>query len=56
MGPRAVEARSGVPHLEAAAAALLLEATVWLSEPAGGGLLPSVLDAEGVAWRIVAVA
>jgi hypothetical protein len=48
------------PHLnllnvEATAAALVLSAEVWLSERAAEGLLPGVLDTEGVPWRPVAV-
>jgi hypothetical protein len=41
--------------LEAAAAARVLEATVWLSEQAARGVLPSVLDAEQLRWEAVAV-
>lgn len=42
-----------VLNLEAVAAAQALDATVWLSEPAAAGVLPAVLDAEGVPWRAV---
>ena len=42
-------------NLEAAAAAIVVGAEVWLSPPATGGLLPSVLDAAGIAWRSVEV-
>ncbi|MCU1485337.1 MAG: hypothetical protein JWN67_2083 [Actinomycetia bacterium] len=41
-------------NLEAVAAAMVLDATVWLSAPATG-LLPPVLDVEGCRWRSVAV-
>lgn len=40
-------------NVEAAASAVVLEAEVWLSPPAVGGVLPQVLDAEGVLWRSV---
>jgi len=40
-------------NLEAVAAARLLSATVWLSAPAAAGVLPAVLDAEGVRWQSV---
>jgi hypothetical protein len=40
-----------VLNLEAVAAAQALDGTVWLSEPAAAGVLPAVLDAEGVPWR-----
>lgn len=42
-------------NLEAVAAALVLRAQVWLSEPAAAGVLPAVLDAEGVRWSGVAL-
>lgn len=42
-------------NLEAAAAASLLGAVVWLSPPAAEGILPGVLDREGLHWRTVAV-
>jgi hypothetical protein len=45
-----------VPNLEAAAAARTLGATVWLSERATAGVLPSVLDADRIAWRTVELA
>jgi hypothetical protein len=38
-------------NLEAAAAALVLGAEVWLSEEASKGVLPAVLDAEGTSWK-----
>jgi hypothetical protein len=42
-----------VLNLEAVAAAQALDGTVWLSAPAAAGVLPAVLDAEGVPWRAV---
>ena len=42
-------------NLEAAASALVIEATVWLSEQGARGVLPSVLDAEGIAWKSIAL-
>ncbi len=38
-------------NLEAVAAARHLDAVVWLSVPAASGVLPAVLDAEGVRWQ-----
>lgn len=45
--------RLNLLNLEATATGLLLEATVLLSVEAQRGVLPDVLDAEGVAWRVV---
>jgi hypothetical protein len=42
-------------NLEAVAAARGLHAEVWLSPPAASGVLPGVLDAEGLTWRTVIV-
>ena len=42
-------------NLEAAAAASVLDAEVWLSAPATGAVLPGVLDAEDVRWTTVDV-
>jgi hypothetical protein len=42
-------------NLEAAAAARLLDATLWLSPPAASGVLPAVLDAERLRWRAVSL-
>jgi hypothetical protein len=42
-------------NLEAAAAALVLGAEVWLSVAASTGVLPSVLEAEGLRWRTVVI-
>lgn len=38
-------------NLEAAASASVLRAAVWLSEQGSTGVLPAVLDAEGVRWK-----
>lgn len=40
-------------NLEAAAVAGPLQATVWLSAPAASGVLPRVLEAEGLRWNVV---
>jgi hypothetical protein len=48
--------RLNLLNLEAVAVALLLSGTVWLSEEATKGILPPVLDAEGVSWRTIAIA
>lgn len=45
--------RLNVLNLEAAAAARTLDGTVWLSEEGAVGILPAVLDAEGLGWTIV---
>ncbi len=47
--------RLNLLNLEAAAAARSLGATVWLSPEGAAGILPSVLDAEGLRWVAVAV-
>ena len=39
-------------NLEAVASALVLKATVVLSVKGAAGVLPSVLDSEGVPWRV----
>ena len=44
-----------IMNLEAIAAARLLEARVLLSSRASEGILPQVLDAEGLAWKVVKV-
>jgi hypothetical protein len=41
--------------LEATATARVLGATVWLSEPSAAGVLPAVLDAERVPWKVVSI-
>jgi hypothetical protein len=40
-------------NLEAAAAVIILAARVLLSPRAAEGILPGVLDAEGIAWRVL---
>jgi hypothetical protein len=47
--------RLNLLNLEAAAAARVLDATVWLSERAAPGMLAPVLDAERIRWRVVEV-
>jgi hypothetical protein len=53
-----VDVASRHPHLnllnlEAVAAARVLEATMWLSPAATGGILPEVLDMERIPWETV---
>ena len=45
--------RLNLLNLEAAAAARVFDATVWLSEEGADGILPSILDAEGLRWQVV---
>lgn len=45
--------RLNLLNLEAAAAGLLLEATMILSTEASRGVLPGILDAENVKWRVI---
>ncbi len=40
-------------NLEDVAAATVLSAHVWLSPKGAAGMLPTVLDAEGVGWQTV---
>ena len=40
-------------NLEAAAAGVTLVAEVWLSPAASAGVLPGVLDSEGIRWRTI---
>lgn len=47
--------RLNLLNLEATAAAQLLGATIWLSEPSAAGLLPSALDTEGIPWAVITV-
>jgi hypothetical protein len=47
--------RLNLLNLEAVAVALLLGATIWLSEPGAEGILPAVLDNEGIEWRTVTI-
>ena len=48
--------RLNLLNLEAVAAGATLDATLWLSPPAASGLLPAVLDAEGIRWMTITVA
>jgi hypothetical protein len=48
--------RLNLLNLEAAAAGLVLDATVLLSIEATRGVLPGVLDAENIRWRTVDIA
>lgn len=43
-------------NLEAVAAATVLSAETWLSSQAATGVLPGVLDSEGLRWRTVELA
>jgi hypothetical protein len=47
--------RLNVLNLEAAATGLVLDATMLLSIEAARGVLPEILDAENVRWRIVEI-
>ena len=47
--------RLNILNLEAAATGLVLNATIWISVEAASGVLPKVLDDEGIAWRTVEV-
>jgi hypothetical protein len=47
--------RLNLLNLEAVAAVHALDATLWLSREASDGVLPAVLDAEHLAWEVVAV-
>jgi len=48
--------RLNLLNLEATAMARLLRGTVWLSEASAVGILPGVLENEGVAWATIAIA
>ena len=48
--------RLNLLNLEATALARVLRGTVWLSEESAAGILPGVLDDEGVAWATIAIA
>jgi hypothetical protein len=48
--------RLNLLNLEAVAVARLLSGTVWLSEEATKGILPPLLDAEGLVWRTIPLA
>jgi hypothetical protein len=45
--------RLNLLNLEAVAAGRHMSAAVWLSPEGAAGLLPDLLDAEGVRWRVV---
>ena len=47
--------RLNLMNLEAVAVGQLLGGTVWLSVEAAGGVLPPVLDQEGVRWQEVTI-
>lgn len=47
--------RLNLLNLEAVAVGQLTGATVWLSAEAAGGVLPDVLDQEGVPWKTVRI-
>jgi hypothetical protein len=47
--------RLNLLNLEVVAVGQLLGGTVWLSTESANGLLPDVLDREGVPWQIVAI-
>ena len=42
-------------NLEAVAVGQLTAAQVWLSVETASGLLPAVLDQEGVEWQVIAI-
>ncbi len=47
--------RLNLVNLEAAASAQLRSAVVWLSGQSAAGILPSVLEAEGIAWNVIEI-
>lgn len=47
--------RLNIMNLEAVGVASLLEARVLLSARAAEGVLPDVLDAEGLAWKVIKI-
>lgn len=47
--------RLNLLNLEAAAVGLLLKATMLVSAEASRGVLPEVLDAENIEWRVVGI-
>lgn len=49
------DAQLNLLNLEAVAVARVLRATVWLSSPAANGVLPGVLEAEGLRWQVVSL-
>ena len=48
--------RLNLLNLEAVALARLLSGVLWLSQESAAGVLPAVLDGEGIAWDTVAIA
>lgn len=59
--PRMAQVARRHPHLnllnlEVVAAAQLSGATVWLSAESASGVLPPVLDLEGIAWQAIMIA
>lgn len=48
--------RLNLLNLEVAATAILYRSVVWLTAESAAGVLPAVLDAEGVRWRVVEAA
>jgi hypothetical protein len=59
--PRMVDVATRHPTLnilnvEAVAAASVLEAAIWLSPAGAAGVLPGVLDEEGIPWETVLLA
>jgi hypothetical protein len=59
--PRMVDASTRHPqlnllNLEAVATARTLDATIWLSPDGASGVLPRVLDLEGIPWETVHLA
>ncbi|HEY3833681.1 MAG TPA: hypothetical protein VGO03_15400 [Acidimicrobiia bacterium] len=48
--------RLNVMNLEALAVAHAIGATVWLSDSAAAGILPGVLDDEGLRWKTISIA
>lgn len=44
--------RLNLLNLEAAAAGIVLGAEMWLSAETASGVLPAVLDAEGIRWKV----
>ncbi len=47
--------RLNLPNLEAVAATKALGATLWLSEPSAAGVLPGVLESEGIPWEPISL-
>jgi len=47
--------RLNLLNIEAVAVSRLLSGTIWLSEATAQGILPPVLQAEGVAWKTVQI-